>query len=79
MIKMEFYKFFSPYIKYGWNNLLSKKQKKDFKQSKRLLWKYQIIIRRERAKLKYRELSEEEKNKKGEYGKKDIITCLKKI
>ena len=34
---------------------------------------------RERAKNKYRELSEEEKNIKREYGKKDIITCLKKI
>ena len=33
---------------------------------------------RERAKDKYRELSEEEKNIKREYGKKDIITCLKK-
>ena len=34
---------------------------------------------RERAKTKYRELSEEEKNIKREYGKKDIIKCLKKI
>ena len=34
---------------------------------------------REREKNKYRELSEEEKNMKREYGKKDIITCLKKI
>ena len=34
---------------------------------------------REREKNKYRELSEEEKNIKREYGKKDIITCLKKI
>ena len=34
---------------------------------------------RERAKNKYRELSEEEKNINREYGKKDIITCLKKI
>ena len=34
---------------------------------------------RERAKNKYRELSEVEKNMKREYGKKDIITCLKKI
>ena len=33
---------------------------------------------RGRAKIKYGELSEEEKNIKGEYGKKDIITCLKK-
>ena len=31
------------------------------------------------SKNKYRELSEEEKNIKREYGKKDIITCLKKI
>ena len=34
---------------------------------------------RERAKNKYRELSEEEKNIKREYGKKDNITCLKKL
>ena len=34
---------------------------------------------REIAKTKYRELSEEEKNIKIEYGKKDIMTCLKKI
>ena len=34
---------------------------------------------RERAKNKYRELSEEEKKLKIEYGKKDIITCLKKV
>ena len=33
----------------------------------------------ERAKNKYKELSEEEKTIKREYGKKDIITCLKKI
>ena len=33
---------------------------------------------RKRAKNKYKELSEE-KNMKREYGKKDIITCLKKI
>ena len=36
------------------------------------------IIKRERAKNKYKELSEEEKNIKIEYGKQDIITCLKK-
>ena len=34
---------------------------------------------RERTKNKYRELSEVEKNIKREHGKKDIITCLKKI
>ena len=35
---------------------------------------------RESGKNKYRELSEEEKNIKREYGKKeDAITCLKKI
>ena len=34
---------------------------------------------RERAKNKYRELSEEEKSIKREYGKKYMITCLKKI
>ena len=40
----------------------------------------ELLRERERAKNKYRELSEEEKNIKREYGKKkDIITCLKKI
>ena len=34
---------------------------------------------REIAKNENRELSEEEKNIKREYGKTDIITCLKKI
>ena len=34
---------------------------------------------REGSKSKYRELSEEKKNIKREYGKKHIITCLKKI
>ena len=34
---------------------------------------------RERGKNKYRELSEEEKNIKRQYGKKDSITWLKKI
>ena len=33
---------------------------------------------RERARDKYRNLPEEEKNKKREYGKIDITTCLKK-
>ena len=33
---------------------------------------------RRRAKNKYRELSEEEKNMKREYRKRDIIACLKK-
>ena len=32
----------------------------------------------EKAKNKYRELSEEEKHIKTEYGKADIIICLKK-
>ena len=35
-------------------------------------------LSRGRAKNKYRELSEEEKNIKREYGKTDIIACLKK-
>ena len=40
----------------------------------------ELLRERERAKSKYRELSEEEKNIKREYGKKkDTITCLKKI
>ena len=38
-----------------------------------------LLRERERAKNKYRELSEEEKNIKREYGRKDIITCLKEI
>ena len=33
---------------------------------------------REQARNKYRNLSEEDKNKKREYGKIDIIICLKK-
>ena len=33
---------------------------------------------REQARDKYRNLSEEEKNNKREYGKKDISICLKK-
>ena len=39
----------------------------------------ELLRERERAKNKYRELSAEEKNIKREYGKKDSITCLKKI
>ena len=39
----------------------------------------ELLRERERAKNEYRELSEEEKNIKREYGKKDIITCLKII
>ena len=38
-----------------------------------------IELLRERAKNKYRELFEKEKNIKREYGKKDIIICQKKI
>ena len=45
-------------------------REKDYENNKELL--------RERAKNKYRELSEEEKNMKREYGKTDIITYLKK-
>ena len=33
---------------------------------------------RDQAKDKYRNLSKEDKNKKREYGKTDIIICLKK-
>ena len=33
---------------------------------------------REKARDKYRNLSEEDKNKRKEYGKADIIVCLKK-
>ena len=33
---------------------------------------------RKQARDKYRNLSEEEKNKKREYGKTDIVICLKK-
>ena len=35
-------------------------------------------VSRESAKNRYRELSEEENNIKREYGKTDIIKCLKK-
>ena len=34
---------------------------------------------KKQARDKYRNLSEEDKNKKREYGKIDIIICLKKI
>ena len=40
---------------------------------------YEDNKERERAKNKYRELSEEQKNIKREYRKKYIIICLKKI
>ena len=40
---------------------------------------YENNKERERAKNKYRELSEKDKNLKREYGKKDIITWQKKI
>ena len=40
---------------------------------------YENNKERERAKNKYRELSEKDKNLKREHGKKDIITCQKKI
>ena len=39
----------------------------------------QLLRERERAKNKERELPEEEKNIKREYGKKDITSYLKKI
>ena len=39
----------------------------------------ELLRERERAKNKYRELSEEGKKLKREYEKKDIKTCLKKI
>ena len=39
----------------------------------------ELLREGERAKNKYRELSEEEKNIKRKYGKKYIIACLKKI
>ena len=62
------------YIKNEWTcwfNLLSKKQRHDTKQDERLLWndKDKEKWLREKARGKYRNLSEEEKNKKGEYGK----------
>ena len=47
--------------------MLSKKQRNDFKQD---YYENNKELLRERAKNKYRELSEEEKNLKREYGKK---------
>ena len=47
--------------------MLSKKQRNDFKQD---YYENNKELLRERAKIKYRELSEEEKNLKREYGKK---------
>ena len=76
---MEFYEFFFHHIQnmsettcYQRNReVVLNKAKGYYENNKELL--------SERAKNKYRELSEEEKNIKREYGKKDIITCLKKI
>ena len=72
MNKLDQYNFFSLYIKNDSNNLLSKKQRDDFKYSKKLLRNNKEVLRereRERAKNKFRELSEEEKNIKREYGR----------
>ena len=63
---MEFYKLFFIIYKIRVKKLIIKENKKE--------------LLRERTKNKYRELSEEEKNIKREYGKKkDIIISLKKI
>ena len=61
---------------YFYNDLINKKvilnRAKDYHENNNELL-------RERAKNKYKKLSEEEKNIKREYGKKDIIACRKKI
>ena len=58
MKNLDHYNFFSLYIKNEWNNLLSKILINDVE-----------LVLREKAKNKYRELSEEEKNIKREYGR----------
>ena len=55
-------------IKNEWLDLLSKKQRRDTKESKGLLWKNKERLR-EHARDRYRNLSEEEKNGKRGYGK----------
>ena len=60
-----------------WINLLSNKQKRELNRAKEYYENDKESLR-EQARDKYRNLSEEEKNKKREYGKKDTIICLSK-
>ena len=68
MKKQGYYKFFSLYIKNEWNNLLLKKQRSMLNREKRY-YRDNIEVLREKARNKYRGLSEEEKNRKREYGR----------
>ena len=60
-----------------WINLLSNKQRRELNRAKEYYENDKERLR-EQARDKYRNLSEEEKNKKREYGKKDTIICLSK-
>ena len=59
--------FFFVIYKNEWNNLLSKKQRKNIKQSKKYYENNQEVLR-EKARNKYTEPSDEEINIKKEYG-----------
>ena len=60
-----------------WNNLLSKKQRSDLNRSNEYSENNKEVLR-EKAKSKYRELSEEEKIKRENMEETDITICLKK-
>ena len=60
-----------------WNNLLSKKQRSHLNRSNEYSENNKEVLR-EKAKSKYRELSEEEKIKRENMEETDIIICLKK-
>ena len=55
-------------MQFPWNNLLSKKQRCDTKERKKNIIKTTKKVLKGRAKNKYRELSEEDKNIKRVYG-----------
>ena len=63
MKKLGYYSFFE------WKNLLSKKQRKNIKQSKKECYENNKVRLREKARNKYRELSEKEQYIKREYGR----------
>ena len=74
MKKVVCYKFFfiiykNVWMQFHWNNLLPKKQKCDTRRSKKYYENKKKVLK-ERAKNKFRELSEEDKNIKREYGRK---------
>ena len=74
MIKLVCYKIFfiiykrNEWMQFHWNNLLSKKQRCDTKQSKKIYENKKTSIKR-KSKNKHRELSKEEKNIKRKYGR----------